>query len=174
MILPLMGYILANKLNVKVKYFFYLWIILIPLSLASGGFWEQLFADFGSGNDRLTYLTDEVEKERFSGSGFRFDFLIFSALPVAFGYYYVYKKKIFDKVYITILSIYLFSNSFWILVIRANFSNRFAYLSWFLMGIVIIYPLLKIHFLKKQHKKIGFILLAYFAFTFFMNVILIK
>jgi hypothetical protein len=43
-----------------------------------------------------------------------------------------------------------------------------------MIGLVIIYPLLKQKIISSQHKKIGLILLAYFAFTFLMNVILIK
>ena len=39
--------------------------------------------------------------------------------------------------------IYLTANAFWILVIRSSFSNRFAYLSWFLMAIIIFYPFFK-------------------------------
>ena len=172
MLLPLAGYLLANNLNIKVKYFFYLWIMAIPISIFSGGFWEQFFASTGFGDDRLSYLTTENELGKFSGSGFRWDFLIFSTLPVLFGGYYVFKKKILNKEYLIILSIYLFANAFWILVIRANFSNRFAYLSWFLMGLVIIYPLLKKYFIKNQHKKIGLILIIFYSFTFLMNVLL--
>ena len=36
---------------------------------------------------------------------------------------------------------YILANTFWILVIRANFSDRFAYLSWFIYSAVLIYPL---------------------------------
>ncbi|WP_139856289.1 EpsG family protein [Aequorivita sinensis] len=172
MMLPLIGYLLTTNLNIKIKYFFYLWLASIPLSLVGGGLWEQLFASLGFDDERLGYLTDEIVEGRFASTGFRWDFLIFSALPVLFGYFYVYKKKFVDNMYLIILNTYLFANAFWILVIRANFSNRFAYLSWFIMGLVIIYPLLKQRMVYQQHKKIGIILLGYFSFTFLMNVIL--
>jgi surface polysaccharide O-acyltransferase-like enzyme len=68
----------------------------------------------------------------------------------------------------------VFANAFWILVIRANFSNRFAYLSWFMMALVIIYPLLKKEMIKNQYKVLAKVMLIYFAFTFLMNVILAK
>jgi hypothetical protein len=62
----------------------------------------------------------------------------------------------------------MIANTFWILVIRANFSNRFAYLSWFLMAIVIAYPLLKVKFWDDHYKNVGRIFLAYYLFTYFM------
>ena len=71
-----------------------------------------------------------------------------------------------------LFNIYLFANAFWILVIRANFSNRFAFLSWFLLALVICYPWLKFYFEKNQHRKLGMIMLAYFGFTYLMNIIL--
>jgi hypothetical protein len=68
----------------------------------------------------------------------------------------------------------VFANAFWILVIRANFSNRFAYLSWFMMALVIIYPFLKSQLMPNQNKVLARVILFYFAFTFLMNVILAK
>lgn len=50
--------------------------------------------------------------------------------------------------------------------------NRFAYLSWFMLGLIIVYPLLRRKIIVNQHKKIGLILLIYFGFTFLMNVVL--
>ena len=52
----------------------------------------------------------------------------------------------------------------------AAFSNRFAQLSWFLMGFVFIYPFFKYRFWADQEKKLaGFFPLIY-AFTFYMNI----
>ena len=172
MLLPLLGYFLAFRFKINIKYFFILWLVSIPLSLLGGGVWEQLFASLGFDDERLNYLTTEVEEGKFSRSGFRWDFLLFSTLPVICGYYYSFVKQYRDRNYYLLLSTYLFANSFWILVIRANFSNRFAYLSWFIMALVIIYPLLKQKIVLRQHQRIGFILLVYFFFTFLMNVIL--
>ena len=148
------------------------WFIAIPLSIALGGFWESLFANLGFGDDRLQgYLLGEVNKASFSNTGFRYDFLIYSASAVYVGWYFIFKKKFEDKIYLQIYNTYLICNAFWILVIRANFSNRFAYLSWFMMGLVIIYPFLKQHFFKRQNIVIGKVLTVYFMFTYFMYFI---
>lgn len=172
MLLPTAGFILANFYNEPKKMIGF-WTLCIPLSLVGGGFFENFFATLGFEDDRLSYLTDgNINDDNFSSTGFRWDFLLYSATAVFAGWYYIVKLKFEDKIYFWLFNTYLFANAFWILVIRANFSNRFAYLSWFMIGLVIIYPLLKREMIPEQHKKIGFILIAYFGFTFLMNVLL--
>ena len=66
---------------------------------------------------------------------------------------------------------YILANAFWVMVIRAAFSNRFAYLSWFIYPLVIAYPLLRMNIWEDQDRKTAWILLAYSGFTFFMFLI---
>ena len=158
----------------KPKAYFYGWLLAIPISLVSGGFWEALFAGLIE-DDRVSYLTEgNVNNDDFSSTGFRWDFVIYSAAAVYSAYFFIFKKKFVDETYNRLVGVYLISNAFWILVIRANFSNRFAYLSWFMMGIIIVYPFLTKIQIKQQNKVLGLILLAYFGFTYVMNVILVK
>lgn len=154
------------------KKYFYGWLICIPVSLVSGGFWESLFAGFVE-DDRASYLTGgNVNGDNFSSTGFRWDFLLYSASAVYCAYYFIFSKNFKDDNYDRLVCIYLAANAFWILVIRANFSNRFAYLSWFLMGLILVYPFVTKIQMNKQHKVLGIVLVAYFAFTFLMNVII--
>jgi len=172
MLLPAAGFILSNIFN-KPKIMIAFWLLAIPLSLIGGGFFEAFFGAIGFDDDRMSYFTaGNVNDDDFSSTGFRWDFLLYSATAVIAGWYYIVKLKYSDKIYFWLFNTYVFANAFWILVIRANFSNRFAYLSWFMMGLVIIYPLLKQQIIPNQHKVIGLILVAYFSFTFLMNVIL--
>jgi hypothetical protein len=153
------------------------WLIAIPLSLALGSFWENFFLNLGIlEEDRLIgYLSGEeqyvklIEEEN---RGFRWDFLLYSGTGVFAGWYFIIKKKFEDVLYNQLFSIYLMANTLWILVIRSNFSNRIAYLSWFMLGVVIIYPLLKNKLVKKQHLLVGQILMVYYLFTYLLNVIL--
>lgn len=156
------------------KKYFYVWLLCIPLSLVAGGFFEGLFAGFMD-DDRARYLTTFKEefKDSFSNSGFRWDFLLYSGSVVYVAYFFIFKKKFDDPVYNRLVCVYLAANAFWILVIKASFSNRFAYLSWFMMGVVITYPYLTKIQIRNQHKVLGMVLLAYFGFTYLMNVILI-
>ena len=153
------------------KKYFYGWLACIPLSLVAGGFWEGLFAGLME-DDRVSYLTGTNEQGEFSSTGFRWDFLLYSASAVYAAYFFIFKKKFQNPIYNRLVCVYLAANGFWILVIRANFSNRFAYLSWFMMGIIIVYPFITKIQIKNQHRVLGTVLLAYFAFTYLMNVIL--
>lgn len=170
MIIPILAFLIASFFP-NPKYFIFFWLLSIPISLVFGSSLQSLFATMFE-DDRSSYLTQEASNSVFSSTGFRWDFLIYSASAIFAGWYYIFKRGYSDKTYNIIYCTYLFANAFWIMIIKANFSNRFAYLSWFLMAIVIIYPLLKKYIMDNQYKKIGLIALAYYAFTFFMNFIL--
>lgn len=174
MLLPTLGFVIAQFYN-KPKQMILFWMLCIPLSIIGGGFWEVLFSGLGFEDDRLSYLTTgDANASEFASTGFRWDFLAYSATAVYAGWYFIVKKKFNDKIYFALFNTYVFANAFWILVIRANFSNRFAYLSWFMIAIIIVYPFLKANFFQNQSKVFAKILLAYFMFTYIMNVLLFK
>ena len=168
-ILPILAYVLTFYFN-DPKFYLKAWLLCIPLSLALGSVFVIIFSSIGfGGDDRLAgYLTTQAESGTFAYDGFRWDFLFHSAFPVFAGWYFVIKKKFKDQMYYRLLNTYLICNGFWILIINANYSNRFAYLSWFMMAIVIIYPLLKQNMFKYHHFMIGKIMFIYFSFTYFM------
>lgn len=170
MLLPVCAYLLANMVN-NTKLTLLVYISTIPFSLIVGSTFQSLVGRFIS-DPRVHYLTENNNDDVFSSTGFRWDFLTYSIFAVVLGWFFIQKKHFNDRLYSIIYRTYLISNGFWILVIYANFSNRFAYLSWFMMALVVIYPLLKDHLFKNQHKRIGILLSGYFLFTFFMNVIL--
>ena len=153
--------------------FFYFWGISILISLLAGNTLAYLFAGLGF-DDRLSdYLLVDVDESVFSRVGFRWDFLLYSAVPVLLGWYIIYRKRIYDKVFILLLGTYILANAFWIMIIRAEYSNRFAYLSWFLYPVVLAYPLLKLKIWpKSQGQKAASIMIAHIAFTFLMVFIL--
>lgn len=172
MYIPLLGYLLVQVHN-KPRTYFIFWLACIPASLVAGGTFENLLGGLiGGADERSDYLTKgNINNDKFSSTGFRWDFLIYSGFAVVAGYYYLFKKKMNDVTYNKLFNMYIFANAFWILVIRANFSNRFAYLSWFMMAVIIVYPWAKYKFMDDQYKKFGYVLLAYVGFTYLMNVI---
>tara|TARA_R110000868_G_scaffold411734_2_gene708267 strand:- start:1850 stop:2947 length:1098 start_codon:yes stop_codon:yes gene_type:complete len=171
LLLPVIAYILTLFYN-EPKIYLKAWFFSIPMSLFFGSIFINLFTSLGFGDDRLAgYLTQEMDSENFSHTGFRWDFLFYSSFPVFAGWYFIIKRQFNDKFYKQFYGTYLICNAFWILVIRANFSNRFAYLSWFLMAFIIIYPLLKQQFFKNQQIMIAKIVTIYFLFTFLMYFI---
>lgn len=171
-LIPIAAFV-ASGLYKNPKVYIYIWLASIPLSLIGGSTWATFFSSLGFEQDRTAgYLTDTDQyMDQFSQTGFRWDFLLYSAAPVFAGWYFIIKKKINDVFYIHIFGTYCIANAFWILVITAAFSNRFAYLSWFLMPVVVSYPFLKYKIWNDQFKQVGWITLLYFAFTYFMNVI---
>lgn len=99
--------------------------------------------------------------------GFRWDFLLYSVTPIILGYFAEQKEDKLNKRYIYLLNTYILANSFWVIVIRAYQSNRFAYLSWFIYGLVLSYPLIKDNW-KGKNKKIALALFGQEAFTMLM------
>ncbi len=173
LLLPTAAYFLTANYK-KTKIYLWIWFLAIPLSLIIGGFFESFFLSLGFGEEeRLQgYLTEIDDAYGYAKTGFRWDFLIYSATGVFAAYYYIFKKKFEDPLYTQMVNMYLIVNAFWILIIRANFSNRFAYLSWFMLAIIIIYPLLKVQFSNTQHRLIGKIIVLYFLFSYLLNVVL--
>jgi hypothetical protein len=151
------------------KVYIYVWILAIFLSIFISGFFEIFFAGFIQ-DGRSSYLDGSGSVYGGNG-GFRWDFLMYSSMPILVGYYFVVMKGFKDEKYKWILNTYLISNTFWILVIRASFSNRFAYLSWFLYSLVLIYPFLKFHCIKNQYEKITLVAFLHIFFTYLMKII---
>lgn len=176
LLIPTTAYIISLFYK-NTKIFLAFWILTIPTSFVLGGVLENFFLGIGIiDDDRIIgylsksdeYLDKIIEVKR----GFRWDFIVYSALGVFAGWYYIVKKKFDDATYNQLFSIYLMSNGLWVLVIRSNFSNRIAYLSWFLLGIIIIYPLLKNNFFIKQNVVISKIIFAYFMITYLLDLII--
>lgn len=147
------------------------WVASIAVSLVAGPIVEQMIVALGL-DDRMSMYSqgqyNETTSSYFSRTGFRWDFLLYSSFPVLMIGYVTRHRKFTDVGYTIFANAYLLCNAFWIMVIRASFSNRFAYLSWFLYPVVIAYPLLRMNLWKDQDRKTAIILFLYSGFTFFM------
>jgi hypothetical protein len=155
------------------RIYVYVWLFSIVLSVLLGGFFENFFSSLGLLEDERfsRYLTSTEHSDSFSSTGFRWDFLLYSMVPIIMGIHVVLVRKQKDQLYLLLLNTYIIANAFWVLVIRASFSNRFAYLSWFLYPLVLIYPTLKFNLWKKQYAKIGIVVFLHFLFTYVMWLI---
>lgn len=128
----------------KPKLFLWIWGACVLASLAAGSFFQTYFSGMVDDSRMSGYLMQtEDDYVGIYKVGFRWDFVVYSLIPLVAGWYYVVKKQFNDHLYKTIYSAYILSNAFWLLVIRAPFSDRFAYLSWFMMPIILAYPVLK-------------------------------
>lgn len=167
---------LAALLFVKdTKQAIYFWFFSIFISLIAGNYITEFFVNLGFDERMENYAnldeSGELMVSENEKSGFRIDFIIYSIMPIIMAWYVTIKRNFKDLTYNIIAITYVLANSFWIMVIRSEQSNRFAYLSWFLYPIVIAYPLLRMNIWEDQDRKTALILLAYAGFTFFMHFV---
>ena len=154
------------------------WFLCIIISFFIGESiqaWMAGFADSVADDNKLTkYLADDtiVDFRTLDISRtFRWDFLAYSGLGVAVAAYFMYRRLFQDEYYRWIVNIYIICNAFWVLIIRAPYSNRFAQISWFILPIVLIYPFMRERFWKNQEKMLTIGILLFYAFGFFYNML---
>ena len=166
-LLPILAIVIARFLFRNVRSAIVIWILAIFVSLVAGDAFANFFAGLGF-DDRMSQYTSITDMSEFSKAGFRWDFLLYSAAPVVMAWYVCIKKDLQDNWYNALCTVYCLCNAFWLLVIRSAFSNRFAYLSWFLYPIVIAYPLVNMPIREDQDRFTGWVLIAYAGFSAFM------
>ena len=150
----------------------YIWLGCIALSLVAGSSVQNLIIGYIGGEDnRMSSYSTNTYNVQFAHTGFRWDFLLYSAVPVALTYYMVVKRAINDRVFNFLASTYILSNAVWVLVIRMAFTNRFAFLSWFMYPLVLGYALIRVHIWEDQDKKAAYFLLGHTAFTIVMYML---
>ena len=166
-LLPIMSVVLAF-LDKNTKHFFAGWFLCLLVSIA-----VPSIGDFISGlgflDDKISHYA-AIEDESVGTREFRVDFLLFSVLPIIFGYQYLKRVNFDDDFYHILLSIYLTCNAFWLLVIRYPASNRFAYLSWFLYGLILAYPFMNNLGIRYQNRFFGFLIM----FLFLLSLYIVK
>lgn len=154
------------------KYAITIWFICILTSLALGNTianWGAAFFD----DDRATsYLLASENEDTMSGfayTGFRWDFLLYSAMPILMGWYVIKVKGVKDKTYSMLVNTYILANSIWVIFIYASYSNRFAALSWAMYTYVLLYPLVRYDIWgNRQSQYTCFILLGQLLFVTFI------
>lgn len=167
MYMVIIGYILTFIVK-NPKYYLGFWFFTI---ICSAVHFNPLysfmvsFADDG-GNKYLT----STDSDWGGKIGFRLDFLLYSAVPIAIGFYSIYKCKITNGIYNMWFNLYTFSNSLWCLCMYIPFNNRIAYLSWFMLPIVSIYPMLKLTMHIRQYYLLNVVVWVYLIFSIFMSL----
>lgn len=169
---PIIAYILTCFFK-NPKVYFAGWFLCFLMALCHVTVFQNLFSE----------MTDKTGAEYLTGNragafalyadrgGFRPDFILYSFMPIWVGYIAIYKKKIYSPTYNTLLCLYLTTNALWLLCMYALYTNRIAYLSWFLYPIVLIYPIFLPQWGENRFQLIAKIMLAHLSFTLFMNFI---
>lgn len=120
----------------NMKSYYYFWIICLVLSLLLGNSVSDYLSSVVTFDDRFTSYVKN------SDNSFRWDFFIFGVIPLVWSFVLWNKIKYRNAIYFWLVRIFIMVNGFWLLIIRANFSDRFAYMSWSLIPIILTYPLL--------------------------------
>jgi len=185
MIIPLIALTAALFLNSSFSMWscWFGWLAALILSWATRGSLSDKLMSFAFlGNDeRFSRYAVGLGNDK---GGFRWDFIVYSITPVLLTFALASNEVRRDRIYQVLVISFLLTNSFWLLVIYAAYSDRFAYLSWFMLPWVITYPFTPRKFARNssatfpvRKQRLGFlaaVLLAHIAFTFFMYQIYYK
>ena len=171
MVLPLtLFYCLHFYKNVKTCII--VWMIMLIISFLNIGILSELIQSlFSDVDERVVSYMSATENDSYVKAGFRWDFIVYSVFPIFMGYYYVMKKNFKEEFYIQVLNTYILANAFWLVVIRIPYSDRFAYLSWFLAPFILIYPLTRAHIFVHQQKRMSQIIFIMVFVNFALNVL---
>jgi len=142
MIIPVVAYYVTSMVKRR-KVYYLIWMLCLLLAVANVDM-GYLFEPFNLLDERVgDYISSVGQTIVGYKQGFRWDFLLYSAFPIAISSYHITKHKVEDEIYSRIFNMYLLTNSVWLLAIRVVFTDRIAYLSWFLIPFLVLYPVVK-------------------------------
>lgn len=163
--------------NSNVVFYSCLWIACLLFTAATSGSAAAALSSMlsSSEDNRVGYLTQLGDDK----GGFRLDFILYGIVPVIISYLLSKAHTRQDPFYRRLLCCYLATNSFWLIVMYAAFSNRFAYLSWFMLPWLIIYPFIPNEIGEKggasrrwDIQKLSMMLAGQFALTYLFVIII--
>ncbi len=164
--LTALAFLIVSYYN-KTKVILSAWIVMLIISSIFNNQILTLFSKVISSESFNYYLyTNE-----FSKLSFRWDVAFFSFIFMGIGLYNLKVKNLnTDKTYRLILNLYICTNIFLLILGKSNIMHRFAYLSWFLIPIIIFYPLFKTKFEFNYSKYLTWFL-AMYAFIVMYTVL---
>jgi len=178
MLLPFLAFLGSGFFIKSERKALLFWLVTIPISILFRGFLENLVELIFSGDSiiqdkrAVIYFSKEAESLKYE-TGFRIDFVLYSAVAIFIGYWAIIKKGLENKLYRQLFRTYVIANGIWILLIYAPYTNRIAYLSWFLMPIIVTVPF--ISEIKSQisnnKQKLIYVLYGGLIFTLIMQFI---
>lgn len=188
LLLAFIAYLIHGSVLIPIAAFFYtifiknnkiasiIWIICFGLSLLNVNT-SSLFEIFGGIDERVSdYAINQASAETLAlyakAGQFRWDFLIYSIAPLYIARIWKTKYAYNDNLYSRLLNIYLLCNALWLLVIRQAYSERFAFLSWLMIPIITLYPILKNNIkVKNPEGTVYFIISLFTGVSVLMSLI---
>ena len=150
MLLPVICYLAAVYIVKKHRWCELIWILfLIITSLTSVV--SDIMMMFGFLDARIEEMADADGIHDLYNVGFRVDFLIYSLIPIIIAEYNI-RNMTEDALYLKVYRSYLLINAVWLLLMRIPYTDRVAYLSWFMIPFLLLYPVLNGR-LNTQHPQ---------------------
>lgn len=168
MLAPVVAFAIAFFYR-KPKYYLYGWLFCLLLAAAHVTYFMEYFSGF-TDDHGAKYLNTNVKNTVLYVSGFRPDFILYSAVPIFLGYYYIQKEKIISDTYNFLWCVYTITNCVFLLCTYGTFINRIAYLSWLMLPFVLLYPVLYCEEDAFQLRNLSYVVYGHLGFTLFMNV----
>lgn len=156
------------------KWYYYTWVFCMLMAFLHVEFFANLFAGY-SDESGSRYLAGAETGQEGTKGGFRLDFILYSVMPIVVGYIMEMKRKIrISEIYRDLLHLYICINGIWMLCMYGEFTNRIAYLSWFLYPVVLIYPFLYENWGPNKYRLFAKVMLYHLGFTIFMEMVYYK
>lgn len=167
--LPVAAYIVSILFK-KLSWYYLFWVICLILAIGHVTVFQTIFSEWT--DEKGAGYLNQIDADFVQHQGFRGDFVFYSIFPLIMGYYAVFKYNFKDKLYQVLLRTYTLTNAIWLLCMYAPYTNRIAYLSWFMYPIILIYPCMKNErsnweLVSKRNLVVG----LHLGFTLFMNTI---
>lgn len=148
------------------------WVVCLIIAALHITWFQDLFAQLTDETGEGYLSTENMGEWGGTLEGkFRYDFVLYSAIPLWVGWRAMKKLRRPSARYRAVFNCYALCNSIWMLCMFANFTNRIAYLSWFLIPILLVYPYLRQEFRRRQYREFAIVVVAHLAFTLFMYTI---
>ncbi|MBD5228356.1 MAG: hypothetical protein HDS67_10085 [Bacteroidales bacterium] len=165
MILPIIAVVITYFYRNSRIYLLF-WFVTLIIAFLHITYFQTLLGEISEeGNN--SYLNN-IDTDWGGKGGFRLDFILYSCVPIITGYYWYVRRNLKDKLYSIIYNTYILTNGVWMLCMYASYTNRIAYLSWFLFPLVLIYPLLKFDLFERQGKIVNYTVWGQLLFTLAM------
>lgn len=159
------------KLYKNTKHYCLLWILGIIIASAHISYFQILFAGYTDESGRGYLITNSDSWV----TGFRPDFILYSAVPILIGWWITKKIKIpLSNKYRFCFNTYLVMNTVWMLCMYSAYTNRIAALSWAIFPILLLYPFLNIQLGGRQYKYVTWVVWGQLSFTMFMTLLSLK
>lgn len=151
------GYIIT-KFYRNFKVYALVWLVFLFLSSANAlnfitSFLSTHMGEVGDRIAEYAYTEDPDSADLYQKAGFRLDFILYSAYAIIYSGWLLFKRGYQDEFFKRVSCTYIIANSFWLTMVRVNYADRFALLSWILIPLIILYPYMylgnSLHFEKK-------------------------